>query len=155
MDSPQNHIWGPNLWTILHSSAERIGNPQHSRLQQEETRLWTGLLNSLQYSLPCPVCKKHYSVYLNSNSVNKVNREFIRIWLFNLHSDINARTGKTQTIAIDKIPEIYSQPFNFSAHFSVVNEQMMRALRLGWMSRGDAMRTIRFLEEIKRYYDFF
>lgn len=154
MDSPQNHIWGPNLWTILHSSAERIGNPQHGRLQQEETRLWTGLLNSLQYTLPCPLCKKHYTAFINFNPIISVNREFIRNWLFNLHSDVNARTGKSQ-ISLDKIPEIYGQPFHFSALFSVVNEQMMKALRLGWMSRGDAMRTIRFLEEIKRYYDFF
>lgn len=155
MDSPQNHIWGPNLWMILHSSAERIGNPQHGRLQQEEPRLWIGLLNSLQYTLPCPLCKKHYTSFLNSNPISSVNREFIRNWLFNLHSNVNARISKEQTITIEKIPEIYGQPFNFSAHFSVVNEQMIKALRIGLMSRGDAMKTIRFFEELKRYYDFF
>ena len=139
---------------ILHSSAERIGLPQH-RLPQEEVRLWTGLLNSLQYTLPCPLCKKHYTAYLNSNPIISVNREFIRNWLFNLHSNVNARTSKEQTITIDKIPEIYGKPFNFSAHFSIVNQEMIKALRLGLISRNDTSRTIRFFEEIKRYYDFF
>lgn len=155
MDSPQNHIWGPNLWMILHSSAERIGNPQHTRLLQEETRLWTGLLNSLQYTLPCPVCKKHYAGYLISNPIVSTNREFIRNWIYTLHRDVNSRIGKPDNVALDKIPEIYSQPFNFSSHFSVINEQMLKAIRLGWMSRPDYMRTFRFFEEIKRYYDFF
>ncbi len=155
MDSPQNHIWGPNLWMILHSSAERIGIPKHGRLPQEENRLWTGLLNSLQYSLPCPVCKKHFTAYIASNPITSITKEFIRNWLFNLHSDINNRTGKQQTITIEKIPEIYSQPFNFSAHFNTFNQEMMKSLRLGWSSRNDILRTIRFFEELKRYYDFF
>lgn len=155
MDSPQNHIWGPHLWKILHSSTERIGNVQYGRLQQEESRLWIGLLNSLQYSLPCPLCKKHYSSYLIRNKIVTVNREFIRNWLFNLHSEINNRNGKENNITINNIPEIYSQPFKFSTHFSVFNEQIIRALRIGWISRTDANRTIRFFEELKRYYDFF
>ena len=154
MDSPQTHLWGPELWMILHSSAERIGIPKHGRLLQEENRLWTGLLSSLQYSLPCPVCKKHYCAYITSNPITSVSKEFIRNWLSRLHSDVNARTGKPQ-YPIDKIPEIYSQPFNFSAHFNIVNQELMKALRLGWSSRNDILRTVRFFEELKRYYDFF
>jgi hypothetical protein len=140
---------------ILHSSAERIGNSQHHRLPHEETRLWSGLLNSLQYTLPCPVCKKHYAAYLISNPIVSTNKEFIRNWLYKLHRDVNSRTGKPDIVPLDKIPEIYSQPFHFSAHFSIVNEQMLKAMRLGWMSRLDSMRTLRFLQEIKQYYDFF
>jgi hypothetical protein len=155
MDSPQNHIWGPQLWMILHSSAERIGIPKHGRLPQEEHRLWTGLLSSLQYSLPCPVCKKHYYAYLTAHPITSITKEFIRNWLFVLHRDINARTNKSDTISIENIPEIYEKPFNFSAHFNIVNQEMAKALRLGLSSRNDILRTVRFLEELKRYYDFF
>jgi hypothetical protein len=84
-----------------------------------------------------------------------VNRNFIRNWLFNLHCQVNDRTGKPNTITIDKIPEIYSKPFNFTAHFTVINQEMTKALRLGWGSRDDIQRTIRCLQEIKRFYDFF
>jgi len=154
MDAPQNHIWGPNLWMILHSAAERIGIT-HVKLPQEELRIWTGLLSSLRHSLPCPICKKHFTTYLSSNPIVTFNREFIRIWLYNLHCQVNDRTEKSTTITIEQIPEIYSKPFNFSAHFRTVLEQMNRALRLGWSSRSDIQKTVRLSEELKRFYDFF
>ena len=154
MDAPQNHIWGPNLWMILHSAAERIGT-SHVKLPQEELRIWTGLLSSLRHSLPCPVCKKHFTAYFSSTPVKTFNREFIRNWLYNLHCQVNDRTEKRVEITIEQIPEIYSKPFNFSAHFRVVTEQMNRALRLGWSSRDDIQKTVRLSEELKRFYDFF
>ena len=154
MDAPQNHIWGPNLWMILHSAAERIGT-SHVKLPQEELRIWAGLLSSLRHSLPCPVCKKHFTAYFSSTPVKTFNREFIRNWLYNLHCQVNDRTEKRVEITIEQIPEIYSKPFNFSAHFRVVTEQMNRALRLGWSSRDDIQKTVRLSEELKRFYDFF
>jgi hypothetical protein len=154
MDAPQNHIWGPNLWTILHSSAERIGTST-VKLPREELRIWTGVLSSLRHSLPCPICKKHFTAYFSATPLKTFNREFIRIWLYNLHCQVNDRTDKKVEISIEEISEIYSKPFNFSAHFRIVVEQMNRALRLGWSSRDDIQKSVRIFEELKRYYDFF
>ena len=155
MDSPQNHIWGPQLWTILHSSAERIGLPKLSRLPQEESRIWIALLASLRYSLPCPQCKKHYNDYYSSNPITTFNLTTIRSWLYNLHNQVNTRTDKPNVITIDQIPELYNKPFCFTKHFSIVVEQMQKAVRLGWSSRNDIQKTIRLFEELKRFYDFF
>ena len=153
MDAPQTHIWGPNLWMILHSAAERIGT-SHVKLPQEELRIWTGLLSSLRHSLPCPICKKHFTAYFSSTFVKSFNREFIRHWLYTLHCQVNDRTEKS-SITIEQVSEIYSKPFNFSAQFRIVAEQMNRALRIGWSSRDDIQKSIRFFEELKRFYDFF
>ena len=155
MDSPQNHIWGPHLWQILHSSAERIGSQTLKRLPQEETRIWNGLLSSLRFSLPCPQCKKHYTTYFTTRPINTFSQSFFREWLFSLHQQVNERTEKPNSLTINQVHEIYSKPFCFSAHFSVVQEQMTRAIRLGWCSRDDVLKTIRFLQELKRFYDFF
>jgi hypothetical protein len=155
MDSPQNHIWGPQLWIILHSSAERIGSKQLQRLPQEESRIWTTLLSSLRYSLPCPQCKKHYSDYILSTPITSIAQPFIRNWIYNLHNQVNARTGKPNNITVDQISEIYSKPFNFSAHFSIVIQQMHKAVQFGWSSRNDIQKSIRLFEELKRFYDFF
>jgi len=155
MDSPQNHIWGPQLWMILHSSAERIGTKCLSRLPQEETRLWANLLGGLRYSLPCPLCKKHYTDYLLSTPITIVEQSFIRDWLYNLHNQVNSRIDKPNTVTLEQIPEIYSKPFNFTYHYNIVVEQMNRALRLGWSKREDIQRTIRNLQELKQFYDFF
>ncbi len=155
MDSPLNHIWGPQLWMILHSSAERIGIPKLSRLPQEESRIWTTILASLRYSLPCPQCKKHYTEYFASNPIISVDPTFIRSWLYNLHCQVNTRTGKPNTITIEKLPELYNKPFNFTHHFNIVVQEMQKSVRVGWCSRTDIQRTIRLFEELKRFYDFF
>lgn len=154
MDSPQNTIWGPHLWMILHTASEKIGI-YHTKLPQEEVRVWTNLLNSLRYSLPCPLCKKHYTLFYSANPITAINRDFIRNWLYNLHSDINIKLGRENSITIDKIPEIYSNPINFNYHLNIINQQMLRAIRLGWCSREDIQRTLRFFQELKRFYDFF
>jgi hypothetical protein len=155
MDSPQNHIWGPHLWTILHSSAERIGLPKLVRLPQEESRIWTALLASLRYSLPCPQCKKHYTDYYSSTPILSFNSNTIRSWLYTLHNQVNLRVEKPNIITIEQISEIYNKPFNFTNHNNVVIQQMQKAVRLGWSTRNDIQRTIRLFEELKRLYDFF
>jgi hypothetical protein len=140
---------------ILHSAAERIGSKSLNRLPAEESRLWTGLLASLRYSLPCPLCKKHYSEYYSSNPMTSVSIPFIRTWLYNLHCQVNTRTGKVNTLTIENIAENYSKAFNFGYHFLILNGQMTAALRVGWSKREDIQRTIRYFDEIKRFYDFF
>lgn len=152
MEYPQNNIWGPHLWTILHSIAERIGSKSLKRLPGEETRIWAGLLASLRYSLPCPQCKKHYLEYYSSNPIHSIHE--IRLWLYNLHSQINSRNEKSD-ITIDQISEIYSKPFNFTYHYSFIIEQMKRALRHKWSNHKDIQCTSRFLFELKCFYDLF
>jgi len=154
MDSPQNHIWGPALWTILHSSAERIGTKQLQRLPREEERIWMGLLNSLRYSLPCPHCKKHYTSYLFSKPILSFNRDTIRLWLFNLHQEVNQRNNKNKEITFENLSDYYGGLFNYAHYLGIVSNQMTKSLRLGWCTRNDIHRTLRFFEELKRFYDF-
>jgi len=156
MDTPQNHIWGPALWMILHSTAERIGTKYLHQLPQEEIRLWTTLLNSLKYSLPCPHCKKHYTSYLATNPImNPFTKDNIRNWLFQLHNQVNERTGKNNKFIIEQLSELYDKPFCFTDYIKIIIQQMIQSIKLGWSSRNDIQKTIRILEEMKRFYDFF
>lgn len=142
----QNNIWGPHLWIILHSLAERI----HSKNHIEQTRLWSGLLSSLRWSLPCPLCKKHYSEYYATNKIESITH--IRVWLYNLHSQINSRLGKENS-TIEQLDH-YKNPFHFSHHYSIVSEQMNLTLKHG-SNRNDINRTLRLFHEIKCFYDLF
>jgi hypothetical protein len=152
MDSPQNHIWGPSLWLILHSIAEKIGTKIIPRIPQEETRLWTNLLSSLRYSLPCPMCKKHYIAYYNSKPIKPINISHIREWLYNLHTLVNIKNNTKYEIKLEQLPEIYSTPFNFSDNFKIFSEHAHRAVRFGWCLGDDVKKTIRALIEIKYFY---
>ena len=155
MEQVQNAIWGPALWMILHSSAERIGTKRLNRLPQEEIRIWTGLLSSLKFSLPCPQCKKHYTQYFNTHPLSDFSIQSMRKWLYMLHVQVNERTNKSNELTIEDIADHYSKPFQFTKYYAVVSKQMMASLRLGISSREDIQRTLRYLEEMSRFYDFF
>jgi hypothetical protein len=155
MDSLQNQRWGPALWKLLHSSAERIGSKALKRLPQEESRIWSQLLRSLRFSLPCPQCKQHYQTYSGAYPLSSFSKEEVRIWLYRLHEAVNQRLGKPDTLSLTEVEELYSAPFCFSEAMGVVAGQMRVGIQRGWCAREDVIRTLRYLEEMKRFYDFF
>jgi len=140
---------------ILHSSVERIGLGQAKFLRFEEERVWSGLLASLRYALPCPNCKKHYSDFYASHPIRDYSRESLRDWLFQLHQKINNEHGKPAPFTIEQLPEFYGKPFHYSSFLQTVQHHMKLAVFHRWCSREDVQRSLRFLEEIKRVYDFF
>jgi hypothetical protein len=150
----QNNQWGPALWMILHSTCERIGSKNLKRLPLEESRIWFGLLQSLRYSLPCPQCKKHYTTYSNQTPIMMITRDIIRKWLFDLHDQVNQHLQKT-SIPFNEVSITYEVPFNFTEHYKILVHHMTASVRRGWSTHNDVQRTIRFLSEIKCFYDFF
>ena len=155
MDLLQNHIWGPALWRILHFSVERLGTKSLHRLPHEERRLWSNLLNNLRFSLPCPQCKQHYQQFLSSHPISSFTKKDIRLWLYELHQSVNKRNQKPDTISADELEGIYSIPFCFSEQMKSIVPQFRIGLQRGWTSRDDLIKTLRDLEEIRRFYDFF
>ena len=154
LTAPQTTQWGPALWSILHFSVERFGSLSLKRLPKEEQRIWGGLLASLRYSLPCPRCKHHYTEYGKSHPVI-LEKEPLREWLYHLHSDVNHRLGRESNMSLLEVEERYKQPFQFSKYCAILQDQMLRAIRRGIATHDDIQRTFRYLEEIKRFYDFF
>ncbi len=155
MDSPQTALWGPALWNLLHFSTERVGSRRLHRLPHEEARIWSHLLSRLAYSLPCPQCKKHYQLYLSTHPLSVSTKEELRRWLWRLHEEVNQRTGKASTVTLEEVEGRYSVPFAFSSYASVVLHHMRLAVQRGWCAREDVVLTGRFLEEMRRFYDFF
>jgi len=68
---------------------------------------------------------------------------------------VNLYTNKPYTITIEQLPELYDPPFNFTHHYNILMKHMGFAVRKGICTREDIHRTARFLEELKRFYDFF
>ena len=159
MDSQQNRIWGPALWMVLHSAAAAFKDISlpiklQKRVVDDEKRIWLGLLLSLRYSLPCPMCKKHYTQYL-ANHPPVLTRDGIQKWLYDLHHDVNVRNGKESPVSFEHIAELgYDKTFACSQLIVTIHRQMLMALRIGWSIREDIQRTFRFLEELRRYYGF-
>jgi hypothetical protein len=91
--------WGPVFWRLLHAMAERAGSAPMPGLRADEVRAWKSMLTTLGKTLPCEDCRDHYTQYLTANPVNIPDnyaevKEYIRKWLYDVHSDINVRLGK-------------------------------------------------------------
>ena len=147
-----NSIWGPALWLILHGACEQIGAHDMKKLPQEESRIWLGLLQSLRYSLPCPQCKKHYTTFFTNAPIAVITRDSVRRWLFHLHNQVNQRLEK-QWFPETSLTQ-YQTVFNFSQQYEIIHGQMLAAVRQGWSLHEDVQRTLRFLTEMKCFYDF-
>jgi hypothetical protein len=110
-DYPGTEEWGPLLWKILHSLAEKVG----SKSFDEERREWNRLLTLTTDILPCTVCKAHYKEVIKANPIAPVlkmtpteARLFLRTWLWTLHNEINVGNGKPE-LPFDELPALYGE----------------------------------------------
>lgn len=100
-------VWGPIFWTTMHIVT--IGYSPFPT--EEEQKAVVNFFESLQFMIPCPICKEHYKENLkNSPLTNEIvgdKQKLIR-WLFDMHNMINKQLGK---------PEISWREFVFSIAF--------------------------------------
>ena len=79
-------IWGPALWTFLHSMAYTIksSNPPDSALKK--------IVQSLGELMPCSACREHLKNYVNR--FKYPTTENAQTWFVDLHNKINMDAGK-------------------------------------------------------------
>lgn len=94
-------IWGPSVWRILHAAAERL---------PATAAALTTAIRALDGALPCPDCRKHYHAWLQAHPVDGD----LRIWLLDLHNDVNVRTGK-EPWTVDDLTATYGGSVDVAA----------------------------------------
>lgn len=90
-------LWGPTLWTILHTLAEFSD-------RYDVLIYWSEIINDIMRSaLPCPECRGHYNAWIATHplilmdGVTTANlRSTVRQWLLDLHNQVNT-TKSTPT----------------------------------------------------------
>jgi hypothetical protein len=81
-------IWGPQAWHLLHSFS--INN--NTKISDEKKHNYYIFYTSFIYVLPCLICSEHYSdiIYnLNPLEESKINRSYIKKWVFDTHNIVN------------------------------------------------------------------
>ena len=84
--------WGKHGWIFLHYVTFNYPlNPS-----QYDVDNYYNFFYSLQFVLPCSICKKHYSNnLLNYNLIGALkSRKLLIKWLIDIHNDINSELGK-------------------------------------------------------------
>ena len=140
---PQNEIWGPALWIILHVAGERLGSQTLSLLAAQEAQEIDYFVHLLPRALPCPACQAHMLEYIRGHPFNwtalrgAALKNTVREWLWNFHEAVNARRGITSGVTFDSLEGLYGPAAkqSVSCEADTVRGSWMGALRIGWIKR--------------------
>jgi len=110
-----NGEWGPPLWRILHTLAERLGQAGIAELlKADEAREWVLVLRYTERVMPCALCRKHYSLWRKQRPFEKFAdmrdqflKEEARKWLWELHENVNSRREIQSGIDLAAVETIY------------------------------------------------
>jgi len=112
-------IWGPAIWFLLHTLAEKILAEKFQAIRSE---LLTNIY-SICTHLPCPVCSEHAKEYFGKINFNSIQtKEDLKLLLFQFHNTVNQRKGYA-IFTIDELNIKYKQANtihiiqNFMIHF--------------------------------------
>jgi hypothetical protein len=85
-------VWGPRFWFSLHSVT--FTYPFNPDIEHQE-RI-KNFFNSLEYILPCSICRVNYSKNIRKLPIdnNLDNRKKLAFWLIDIHNMVNLETGK-------------------------------------------------------------
>lgn len=102
-------VWGPLFWTTMHIVS--LGySPTPSK---EEQSAVIQFYRSLEFVIPCPICRAHYSKFLKDMPVENhvANRDALVKWLFDVHNNVNKQLGKSEMTweqYIDQIKKLHT-----------------------------------------------
>ena len=83
-------IWGPSMWRLLHTLAERLGKQTSLMLIQDEQRAWIHFIRSVENVIPCKRCKAHFGAWIRKNRPESaVTKDAARSWLWGIHDEVN------------------------------------------------------------------
>lgn len=92
-------VWGPIFWNTIHIVA--LGySPTPT---EEEKRAAKQFYESLQYLIPCPICRVHYKANLAEMPVDPAlgNRSDLIEWTWRMHNKVNVQLDKPE-ITLDQ-----------------------------------------------------
>jgi hypothetical protein len=85
-------VWGPPTWFFLHSVT--FTYPLQPTVE-DKLRI-KKFFNSLEYILPCSICRVHYSEHIRQYPIDEFihTREDLVHWLIDIHNMVNISLGK-------------------------------------------------------------
>ena len=103
------NLWGPKYWFTLHTMTFEF--PKHPT--EKDRKAYHSIFTSLQYVLPCSVCRRNYKNNLAEHPIENhlYSRKAIVHWLIDIHNKVNAETGKRH-YSYDEVIDIYSKLLN-------------------------------------------
>lgn len=135
---PKTSEWGPLIWKILHTLAERAGKQSNEILKADEMRAWLLVVKTLTSILPCEECRNHATSYMRDHPFEPPTSYpawnlYIRTYFYTFHEVVNERLEKP-SFEFSTLAETYKTTAQLSTWLTQLNEMMMRAMKLNGMN---------------------
>ena len=134
---PKTTEWGPLLWKILHTLAERAGKQTNEMIKADEMRVWPLLVKTLIPIIPCEECRAHATSYVQQYPFQPPSSYpawnlFIRTYFYTFHESVNNRLGK-QSFEFESLSTTYKSTAELTKWTQELNAMMLRAMKLNGM----------------------
>jgi hypothetical protein len=110
---PKNSEWGPLLWQMLHGCAEKLGRAANHSLFLDQRREMIFVLRDVENVMPCALCRNHYKTWRVKRPIDQFPetqaefREAVRMWLYDLHEDVNQSRGIVSAVTPEILGPMY------------------------------------------------
>ena len=135
---PQNEEWGPLVWSVLHTLAEKAGNQTSPITRADEQRAWPLFIKTLAPVIPCPFCRTHFEEYLQHHPFELPLDQtqwgdFVRDYFYIFHESVNHRLQKS-SFPKDQLSIQYKDSGKLKETLARLQIIQDRAINLGGIS---------------------
>lgn len=132
---PAPNIWGPPIWTLFHTLAEKIHEEDFNRLIPQ----MFGLIKRICVYLPCPDCSQHATQFLAKIKPEQIATKVdFKNTLYLFHNMVNNRKKKPlfnygninayQELNIVRVYNNFIAVYNTKGNMNLLTESFQREL---------------------------
>ena len=119
-------MWGRQAWHFIHFVA--LTYPE--KPTEEDKKDYLNFFNSLQKTLPCPICAEHFKENMEKIPIKLEDRESLFKWTVDIHNEVNRKNSKKILSYDEAIQEINKNAFSNNKKLVEDNAPYRKALLL-------------------------
>jgi hypothetical protein len=153
----QRDTWGPALWKILHTLANRSGSITNKILEDDEAHAWMNVFKTLDNIMPCALCVNHYKAAIKRINISELliirglarNTWLTEFW-YNLHNNVNSRSNKPAFLKDDL--KNYDDKIGFDLSYELIKKVVAKGIEQGILHMLVAKNALSRIEILRRVY---
>lgn len=145
-------IWGPVIWTLIHSLAYNINAEDKKSIQE----LYYVISNMIS-SVPCPTCSSDGASIIKTIPANRINTKTdIMNTLIYVHNRVNTKLSKPQFNPLDnesKYKNVNLVSYVNQYHHIMTQRKYNRDLMHGWRMKRCIAQFVSYMTNNKNLFN--